>query len=306
MSDGFAQYYESVFQSVKPINFIFDGFVVLLLMPTFFILIPLLMVAFKTKWSRMKIDMKTAVLMATFDLCSAIEAILLDFFNLVHFPWIMPNQLACTINAILVIFFFFNSLGLVAILSLERCLLIVYEKEYSDSFYYAIIFCLLAFNIGICLLSSLTHGFGLAPIGTYCLFDVNVTGGLIGSLLSGALLSISLLIIFIGYTKICLFRREQSKRTQIELGLDPKKVQKDVNTTIIKSLSIILGSFLAYTPYTLILLLQIASKSFQTPELCAVATLLIDCNITLNSLILINMKPELYVGIKKIYGFKAE
>jgi hypothetical protein len=253
----------------------------------------------------MKIDMKIAVLIATFDLCSAIEAIILDFFNLIHVPLNLPNQLSCTLNSVVVIFFFFNSLGLVGILSIERCLLVVYKKEYSDNFYYAIIFCLFAINIGICLFSSLTDGFGLAPTGNYCLFNINVTGGLIGSLLAGALLSISLLAIFYGYIKICLFRREHSKRAQIELGLDPKKVQKDVNSTIIKSLSIIFASFLAYIPYTLILLLQISSKSFQTPELCTVATILIDCNTTLNSLILINMKPDLYKEIKKIYGFKV-
>ncbi|KXN73024.1 hypothetical protein CONCODRAFT_4040 [Conidiobolus coronatus NRRL 28638] len=305
MSNEFKEHYELVFQSVKPLNFIFDALVIAVLLPTFFISIPILMAAYRTKWINMKVDMKIAVLMVIFDLCSAIEAILLDFFNLVHYPWILPNQLACTINSVLVIFFFFNSLGLVGVLSLERCLLIVYEKEYSDGFYYTIIVCLLTFNIIICLISSLTDGFGLAPIGTYCMFNVNVTGGIIGSLLAGVLLSISLLVVFFGYIKICLFRREESKIAQIELGLDPKKVQRDVNSTIFKSLLIILGSFLAYTPYTLILLLQIASKSFQTPELCAAATLLIDVNIALNSLILINMKPELYEEIKKIYGFKV-
>ncbi|KXN72705.1 hypothetical protein CONCODRAFT_4440 [Conidiobolus coronatus NRRL 28638] len=138
------------------------------------------------------------------------------------------------------------------------------------------------------------------------MFNINVTSGLIGSLLAGALLLISLFSIFFGYIKICLYRREQSKKSQIELGLDPEKVKKEVNSTILKSLSIIFGSFLAYTPYTLILLLQIFSTSFQTPELSAVATILIDSNVTLNSLILINMKPELYKEIKKIYGFKVE
>ncbi|KXN73025.1 hypothetical protein CONCODRAFT_4041 [Conidiobolus coronatus NRRL 28638] len=305
MSDEFTESYESIFYTIKPLNFIFDGIVMIILMPTFFILIPLLIVALRTKWSKMKIDMKIAVLIATFDLCSAIDAILLDFFNLVHFPWNLPNQLSCTINSVVVIFFFFNSLGLVGILSLERCLLIVYKKDYSDGFYYTIIIGLFTFNIIICLISSLTDGFGLAPIGTYCLFNINVTGGLIGSLLAGALLSISLFVIFFGYIKICLFRREQSKKAQIELGLDPKKVRKDVNSTIFKSLLIIFGSFLAYTPCTLILLLQIASTSFQTPELCAVATILIDSNTTINSLILINMKPDLYKEIKKIYGFKT-
>jgi hypothetical protein len=305
MSNEFAEQYESVFYSVKPLNYIFNGVALALLTPTLFILIPLLVTAFKTKHSKMKVDMKIAILIATFDLCSALDAIILILFNLFHNPMNLPNQLSCNINAALVVFFFFNSLGLVGILSIERCLLIVYKKEYSDSFYYVIISCLLATNIGICLFTSLNDGFGLSPIGNYCIFNINVTGGLIGSLLAGALLSISLIAIFFGYIKICLFRREHSKRTQIELGLDPRKVQKDVNSTIIKSLSIIFASFLAYVPYTLILLLQIASKSFQKIELCIIATILIDSNITLNSLILINMKPELYDGIKKFYRFKV-
>ncbi|KXN67551.1 hypothetical protein CONCODRAFT_10351, partial [Conidiobolus coronatus NRRL 28638] len=100
--------------------------------------------------------------------------------------------------------------------------------------------------------------------------------------------------------------REQSKKAQIELGLDPAKVQKEVNSTIIKSLSIIVASTLANGPYTLILFLQIASSAFQTPAMFVVGTILINLNITLNSLILINMKPELLKDIKKMYGFRSE
>jgi hypothetical protein len=254
----------------------------------------------------MKIDMKIAVMIALLDLCSAIDAVLLDFFNLVHFPWNLPNQLACTLNSVVTIFFFFNSVGLVGLLSIERCLIIVYKKQYSDAFYYIAISVQMSMYVGICIFVAFTDGYGLAPIGTYCLFNINVTGGLIGSLLAGALLLISLISIFFGYIKICLYRREQSKKSLIELGLDPVKVKKEVNSTILKSLSIVLGSFLAYAPYTLILLLQISSTSFQTAELCAVATLLIDSNITINCLILIYMKPELYREIMKIYGLKAE
>jgi hypothetical protein len=306
MKDPFIEKYGRIYEEVKPLNYIEDVIVIIILSPTFFIMTPLIIAAFRTKWSNMKIDMKIAMIMVFFDVGSAFDAMMVHFDNLIHIPWNYPTQLSCTINSLFSLFTFFNSTSLVGLLSMERCILIVYKKHYSDRFYYIIILILIMLNIGICTLAALTSGFDLIPIGTYCLFTVYTVGGIVGSLLTGGLVGCSLFATFFGYIKICIFRREQSKKAQIELGLDPVKVQKEVNSTILKSLSIIIVSALANGPYTLIFLLQIASESFNTPQVYLAGTVLINLNVTLNSLILINMKPELYKEIKRMYGFNVD
>jgi hypothetical protein len=306
MVNSLVRTYQEIRISAQPYNFIQDWFLLALGFGSFFILLPLLKVAFQQKWSSHKVGMKLSILMVVFDVLTAADAILVSFNNLLNIPWNYPNDISCTINPIISLVIYFTSVCLVAVISLERCLLIVYKKQYSDKFYYLIIFILIITILAICVLTSILNGWGLVATGVYCLFDVSKFGGLIGSLLSGILIGSCLFVIFFAYTKICLFRFDQSQVEQLELGLDPEKVKKDANSTIIKSLLIVIISVLTNGPFTLLLMMQIISKNLNTPVTNSISSILINFNLLTNALLLLNMKPELWKGIKSFYGLKVD
>ncbi|KXN67552.1 hypothetical protein CONCODRAFT_10353 [Conidiobolus coronatus NRRL 28638] len=306
MVKSLVQTYQEIRVSSQPFNFIQDWFLLALGFGSFFILVPLLKVAFQQKWSSHKIDMKLSILMVVFDVLTAADAILVSFNNLLNIPWNYPNNISCTINPIISLFIYFTSVCLVAVLSLERCLLIVYKKEYSDRFYYLIIIFLAITIFAICALTSALNGWGLVATGVYCLFDVSKVGGIVGSLLSGVLIGSCLIVIFIAYIKICLFRRDRSQVEQVELGLDPEKVKMEANSTIIKSLAIIIISAFTNGPFTLLLMMQIIGSNLNTPAINSISSILINFNLLTNALILLNMKPELWKGIKSFYGLKID
>jgi hypothetical protein len=306
MEQQFKIFYEQVYTIAKPFNYIEDAFVIFLAILSFLINIPLLIAISRMKWKSLKIDMKLGFLMIIFDLGAGIDTFINHFSNLIHSSWNLPTKWSCSLNAFICLFFFINSIILVGLVSIERCLLIVYKRAYSDKFYYtiAMIFCTL--NAMISIVIPFYEGFNIVASSTYCLLDVSTIAGIAGSLLVGGLMGASLVCIFFGYTMIILYRSNQSKQAQLELGLDPEKVKKEVRSTVIKSLSIIFVSAITNGPYTVLLLLQMISSAFLTPAILAVSAILINCNTMLNSLILLNMKPELLNEVRKAYGFKTD
>ncbi|KXN66436.1 hypothetical protein CONCODRAFT_11727 [Conidiobolus coronatus NRRL 28638] len=105
------------------------------------------------------------------------------------------------------------------------------------------------------------------------------------------------------YTTICIYRRNQSRSNQLDLGLDPEKVKKEVNTVIIKSLAIMATNLFTSGVYMGILAITWFKPSALTNVTDMIQVLFIQPSMIINTLILLNMKPELWKGLKKLYGF---
>ncbi|KXN73114.1 hypothetical protein CONCODRAFT_4001 [Conidiobolus coronatus NRRL 28638] len=144
------------------------------------------------------------------------------------------------------------------------------------------------------------------PLAQYCHFDVDTKSGLISAALLIVSCGISDSLVFICYPIICFHCRKESKRSQLELGMDPEKVKTRVNTTLAKSLALILASMFTNVPYCVILITCMAKVQVLTPATDLVQTILMATTVLVNSLILINLKPELWRSLKLLWGFKVD
>jgi hypothetical protein len=199
---------------------------------------------------------------------------------------------------------FFTSIYCVGIISLERCLLIVYKKEYTEKFYYYILGGLSFINLIAAIQAWVLDGYTLFPLSLYCFYNLKTPGGFAGSVLMVLSVGIADTLLFVCYPMICFSRRRQSQTAQLELGLDPEKVRVDVNRTIFKSFVIIFASALTNGPYMVILIITWFNPDFLTPTIDFFQTVIIVSNMLLNTIILLNIKPELLKSLKEMWGIK--
>ncbi|KXN66435.1 hypothetical protein CONCODRAFT_11726 [Conidiobolus coronatus NRRL 28638] len=108
------------------------------------------------------------------------------------------------------------------------------------------------------------------------------------------------------YTTICIYRRNQSRSNQLDLGLDPAKVKREINIVIVKSLAIMATNLFTSGVYMGILAFTWFKPNAITNVTDMVQVLFIQPSMIINTLILLNMKPELWKGLKKLYGLRSE
>ncbi|KXN66437.1 hypothetical protein CONCODRAFT_11728 [Conidiobolus coronatus NRRL 28638] len=192
------------------------------------------------------------------------------------------------------------------IISFERCLKIVFEREYSYKFYISILFSFFVVSVINAIITPLNNGFFILPNAIYCLFDPSKTGGLIGSIITGLSCGTAYSMIIICYLTICVHRRSESQKAQLELGLDPAKVKQAVNTTIIKSLSIMVASLSTSGVYVSIMVISWFHPAIFTNLTDMIQVFFIEPQMIINVIILLNLKPELWKGLKKLFGFCSE
>jgi hypothetical protein len=260
----------------------------------------------KEKWVTMKIDMKIAYIMLILDLGGACTVFFNSVNNLAGNGLFVANQTLCNTGATLLNLFYITSIYCVGVVSLERCLLIVFKREYSDKFYYYIIVGLFVINVASCVIAWSLNGFSIYPVSVHCYFNLKTIGGFVGSFLTVVTIGISDALIFVCYPMICIYRKNQSQRSQLELGLDPQKVRKEVNRVIFKSLLIIIVSLVTNGPIVIILIVTWFNPYVLTPVIDCWQCILIDANILLNLIILLNMKPELTKSLKQLWRINTE
>ncbi|KXN66397.1 hypothetical protein CONCODRAFT_11778 [Conidiobolus coronatus NRRL 28638] len=254
----------------------------------------------------MSVDIKLASSVMIFD----ILACFLFLFNGIMDSAGLNSYLAinsvCNLNGFLVYFLPISSISIVGVLSLERCLLIVYKKKYSGYFYSAIVGCFILLNILLCLVCWLYQGFRIAPISVYCSFDTSTKGGLAGSALAVVSVGLSDIFVMVAYPLICIARVNHSRKMKLELGLNPDKVNLQVRSTIYKSLALILFSAITNGPYLILVLMSWADHSKISPGLDFVQAACATSSTFINTLILLNMQPELWSAIQRLWRLKSD
>jgi hypothetical protein len=266
----------------------------------------LIYIVSKEKWASMKVDLKLAYIMLILDLGGACTVFFNSVNNLAGNGLFVANQTLCNLGSIMLSAFFISSIYCVGVISLERCLLIVFKREYSGKFYYCIIGCLSLLNVASWIVAWSMNGYGIYVLSSYCFFNLKTWGGFIGSFLTVVSVGISYTFIFVCYPMICIYRKNQSQSSQLELGLDPVKVKKEVNKVILKSMFIIFASLATNGPYMIILIITWFNPNILTPKIDCAQAILIDFNLIVNTFILLNMKPELFKSLKQMWGFKSD
>jgi hypothetical protein len=295
--------YEEIYQNSYPYNVITSGIALFVAGIAIIANVSLLISIVKFKKEKWKIDMKLCFILLWVDLACALNILVNASFNIARFPYYIGNGNLCILNGILITLTVSTAVNLMGIISLERFLMVVFNIKYGLRFYAPIIgfFCIL--NIGNEIQAAVNNGYEIYPIALYCMYNQTKTSGLVGSILvvvSGAL-SYSLIVFC--YLAICFYRRSQSQKAQLELGLDPDKVRKEVNSTIYRSLSIIFFSILTTGVYVIIIIVSWFDNSIVTPAIDMIQSILVESQMVINTLVLLNMRPDLWKQLKDLYGF---
>jgi hypothetical protein len=294
--------YEEIYQSSYPYNVITSGIALFAAGIAFVANLSILISIVKYKTAKWKIDMKLCFILLWVDLACALNILVNASFNIARFPYYLGNEALCRLNGILITITVATAVNLMGVISLERCLIVLFKKEYGLKFYLPIIgfFCIL--NIANEVQATVNSGYKIYPIALYCMFNQAKATGLVASILLVISGAISYTLIVICYLAICFYRRSQSQKAQLECGLDPDKVRKEVNATVYRSLSIIFFSILTTGVYVIIIIISWFDPSVETPLSDMIQSILVECQMIINTMILLNMRPELWRGLKRLYG----
>jgi hypothetical protein len=297
--------YKEIYQSSYPYNVITSGIALFAAGVAFIANLSLLISIVKYKKAKWKIDMKLCFILLWVDLVCALNILVNASVNIAGFPNYLGNEALCKLNGILITITVATAVNLMGVISLERCLIVIFKKEYGLKFYLPIIslFCIL--NIANEIQATVNDGYEIYPIALYCMYNQAKTSGLVGSILIVISGAISYVLIVVCYLAICFYRRSQSQKAQLELGLDPYKVMKEVNSTIYRSLSIIFFSILTTGVYVIIIIISWFDPSVVSPVTDMIQSILVESQMIINTLVLINMRPELWKGMKELYGISC-
>ncbi|KXN64606.1 hypothetical protein CONCODRAFT_14226 [Conidiobolus coronatus NRRL 28638] len=295
--------YEEIYENSYPYNVITSGIAIFAAGVAIIANISLLISVVKYKTEKWKIDMKLCFILLCVDLVMASNILVNASVNIARFPYYIGNETLCKLNGILITITVSTEVNLMGVISLERFLLVLFNIKYGLKFYLPIIalFCIL--NIANEIQVAINNAYEIYPIALYCMYNQNKTSGLVGSVLIIISGGLSYSLIVVCYLSICLYRRSQSQKAQIELGLDPAKVRKEVNATIYRSLSIIFFSILTTGVYVTIIIISWFNPSVVTPVTDMIQSILVECQMIINTFVLLNMRPELWKQLKNLYGF---
>ncbi|KXN67095.1 hypothetical protein CONCODRAFT_10915, partial [Conidiobolus coronatus NRRL 28638] len=237
--------YEELYQSAYPYNIVAAGYGIADSIIVLILGASLLISIIKTNNEGWKIDMKLCAMLLGVDLACTLLILFYNLQYLFYSNTYLEGHALCNLNGALVNILFPTAVFLMAVISLERCLLIVFKREFSLMFYFCIFATFSMINAANVAQTVINNGYIAYPLAIYCQYNTSQTAGLVGSVVMVLVGGISYNMIILSYLAICFYRRSQSLKAQLELGLDPIKVKKEVNSTIIKSLIIMLGSILS-------------------------------------------------------------
>jgi hypothetical protein len=257
------------------------------------------------KWRRLNLDLKLICLTLVCDIVTGIVSCINILLNLAIQSRNLDNKAMCNLDAIVNLLVFVSSINCVGVVSLERCLLVVYNKKLKDWFYWAMLGFMLLINIASWVVCLELNGFGLVPTTVYCLFDVQSPGGRIGNLLILISLIISMLFVYVGYIQIIFKTRRENRLLMDNIGLELDSCRTVQKSTITKSIIIVAASTMTNTPYVILLTMSLISPNLLTNTIDSICTCCIMMNQVLNCLIVINMRPDLVHTIKKQLKIKS-
>jgi hypothetical protein len=266
----------------------------------------LLISIIKYKKEKLDLDLRLCILLLIVDLCCSVVFIINGIAAALNYSSYINTREMCDLVGVLSLLPYVMSVNIMGVISLQRCLVIVHNKEYSHRFYYTILLAVVVLSIINSIQSSIFGGFVIFPNAIYCSLDPSTASGLVGSLLLTAICGVDYGTIVYCYISICIYRRKHSQKAQIELGLDPVKVKESVNSTIIKSFSIIGTSLFTSGIYVLIIIASCIHPDFITNVTEMLQIIFLGPQTILNTIILLVMKPALWDGLKRLYGFSPK
>ncbi|KXN69075.1 hypothetical protein CONCODRAFT_8559 [Conidiobolus coronatus NRRL 28638] len=284
-------------------------------LPIFFTLVSLVAMAmgitiivavYKYFRKDMHIDIKLALILTITDVLSGIDFLVAAIFNYPPVNLYSKYTNLCIIAQVTGSVTFVASAIMVGVIALERCLLIVYNIELNDTYYWIMIAACFLFPVINSLLVIFTDSINLFTGGVFCHYDAQTFTGKVAYILMMIYMGTAVCVLCFSYTKIVLFRYNHSQREQLELGLDPEKVRKDTKRTAIKLMSILIINVATNIPYLVAQICGLIEYDLYSPKVAFFVIPWTGCVIIWNSFIFLGLHEEVFKKWKQVIGLKSE
>jgi hypothetical protein len=253
----------------------------------------------------MHIDIKLALFLTILDTLSGVDFIFTGILNLPPLNFYANYHGWCVSQVITGSCTFVSSMLVIGVIALERCLLIVYNIRLDDFYYWLMLFICCLVPIILALMTTLTDSVGLMTSGVFCHYDSQTFYGTLAYIIMLVFSSISVGTLVISYTKIVLFRLCHNRKQQLELGLDPIKVNRNTKSTAIKLMSILILNVGTNMPFCLAQLMSLFDPKYLSPKVAFFVVPWCGLNIVWNSLLFLGIQEKVYIKWKETLGFKS-
>jgi hypothetical protein len=255
----------------------------------------------KKSWSRLYIDLKLVTLTVIFDSLVSFWSIICSILDLTNSTKYIAIPIGCNINAAICILLCTGSINCVAVTAIERYTKVMLQKSFREVYYYIFISCFFLFNLMACTATIYLDGFNVHPTSIYCFLNLESYGGRVGLGLLGFTEMLSILIVYSVYIRIIIKRRISALEVELHFPLQHEEIRKRANSTIFKSILIIIGSTISNFPYCVITLIDLIHPEIYTPLLDGIANLCMIANTIFNCLLILGMRPDLSEELKSLF-----
>jgi hypothetical protein len=197
------------------------------------------------------------------------------------------------------------SMNIIAVIALERCLLIVYNIKLKDWIYWLMVAACISMASINTIMVVVTDSIKLMASGVFCHYDEETYYGLAAHIFMFSFSTIAIAVLFVSYIKIVLFRYRLSQTQQLQLGLDPEKVKKETKRTAIKLITILCFNLGTITPYCIVQLMGLFNQKYFSPQVAFFVVPWTCMDIIWNSCLFLCMQQDIYVKWKETIGFKS-
>ncbi|KXN72209.1 hypothetical protein CONCODRAFT_4954 [Conidiobolus coronatus NRRL 28638] len=260
----------------------------------------------KNKWKKLSIDLKLICFTLLFDLLSCFYIFTTGICNLVGYADYLNSKFSCTINSIISIFTCVTSINIVGVVSLERYFLIVKEKVLCRKVYYMLILSIQLVNLISCIIGGVFGGFSISATSVFCMFNLNSWAGIAGDIILILSVGTSINITYFSYINIIIKRRKLTLQNQKIFPFKSKKIKREANSTIIKSVLIIIASTFTNIPFNVLLFIALVNPKFLTPQIQAICSTFTMLNMIINALIVLRLRTDIWNEFKEVIFIKND
>jgi hypothetical protein len=279
----------AIFNNSQPFATIFSIQGVILSIIGLVLTLPVLWIISRSNWKRLHPDLFMSSILCFNNTCISIGLFFTSIFILAGDNMIVYNDYLCDIQLIVMVIPLVINSYLIGLISIERCLLIVFNIKLDKSVYIVLSFFLITIPTGFGIW-GLTNGHSSVSIsGVYSTSPPAKSSRFYVLLCYLILGLLSMASVTISYSIIVIFRFKQLSRNQRELNVAKKQVVREKLTIIFKSALIFLVFLSVHFGKIYMFLIELVFKVPRTFMIDAVSENLIVYSVISDVLLLLFM-----------------
>jgi hypothetical protein len=253
----------------------------------------------KTKNPNLKISF--AILVT--DLIFSIMLVTLGISAFINGNYLATNSWYCGLVDILYMGTNYISIWYVALMSLDRGLLIIHKINLPMKFWLSVMACELILFLILNIISISLNQMGLANLATYCMSTPDYPTGYVTIIWYCIMMVVSLAFVIYSYIGIAVFQRRKAWRDIRELNLDKDETLKLANRIITKVIILLFLFLFSNLTEIINTMYETITGRTRSSTVDFWSIILLNFNPTINCVILIQFQEPVKNSLLEIYPF---